>query len=201
VGLSFRVAQYQAGFESYHRIDAAARIQQAGSDDAAAAMRSGSVALVMQQLQDIMYNEIDADARGCLFGDDRALTQLRVQMQAARGSSEYFAEDIVMTIPGVGKYSGVAAVAEYISILTSPSFNDNNHVQLQSFQTIALDPANVDVLFADEEAVSAWQNFSRASAPVFNHTVRARQGRLRDLSVSHTKSILYGTFVWGCRGA
>ena len=88
-----------------------------------------------------------------------------------------------------------------ISILTSPSFNDNNHVQLQSFQTIALDPANVDVLFADEEAVSAWQNFSRVSAPVFNHTVRARQGRLRDLSVSHTKSILYGTFVWGCRGA
>ena len=177
---TFLLAQWEASFTGYHQLDAAARIQQAGAGATAAAMRASSVALVTQQLQELLLG-IDADARSCTLGGDRALAQLRIQMQASRGSAEYFADDIVMTIPGVGQYHGVAAVEEYIGILTDPSFNDNNHVQLQSFQTVSLDPANADVLRADEEAVSAWQNFSRVSAPVFNHTFefRACSARLK----------------------
>ena len=37
------------------------------------------------------------------------------------------------------------------------------------------------------------------SADIELITVRARPGRLSALSVSHSKSILYGAFVWACR--
>jgi hypothetical protein len=33
----------------------------------------------------------------------------------------------------------------------------------------------------------------------FQSTVRARPGRLRDLSVFYSESVLYGGFVWACR--
>jgi hypothetical protein len=38
-----------------------------------------------------------------------------------------------------------------------------------------------------------------ALAAGLDPTVRAAQGRLSALNVFHSKSILYGTFVWACR--
>ena len=85
----------------------------------AVAMGKSSAALLSQQLQDTVLT-IEPAARRCLFGTDRALTQLRIQMHASRDEEAYFADDIVMTIPGVGEYHGSRDVVEYVNVLSKP---------------------------------------------------------------------------------
>ena len=44
-----------------------------------------------------------------------------------------------------------------------------------------------------------WEDEADAEAALQDGTVRAHLGRLSALSVFHSKSVLYGAFVWACR--
>lgn len=76
-------------------------------------------------------------------------------------------EDIVMRVPGLGVYYGIDDALEYANIMASSDFNKGYHIFLQ--QVMQLDKVGENELHALVHMVSAWENFTRVSTPIYDN--------------------------------
>ncbi|GMH68075.1 hypothetical protein TrST_g11425 [Triparma strigata] len=143
-----------------------------GKDPIATAIRNASVALAFQEVQKII-NEFDQEAQSCLFVSDIQLVSLRAGVffgdqgdftDQALASIE---EDIVMRVPGLGVYYGDEDALEYALIMASPEFNNDYHIFLQ--QMYQMEFLGGDRLHLLAHMVSAWENFTRVSTPIYDN--------------------------------
>jgi hypothetical protein len=176
------VITWEAGFAQAVQFLTSGQLDQAGFSDSATAMRIAGQYSLMAQAQ-ALPSEVPEQDQSCLFLNDRSLTQLRSMMQAEpdmNEKSKSFDDNIVMNIPGVGIYRGRSSVVEYTRI-SDYRYNDFNYVVLQDFQNFRLSDTDIDVLHSRADTISAWKDFSRVSAPVFEHnfTFKPCSGRLK----------------------
>ena len=122
-----------------------------------------------------MIDGVDADARACLLLGDREVACARAGMfltaeSFTQGASQQLSEDVVMNVPGLGLYHGVADAMEYASIMSDPKFNRDYHTFLQQLVSMERSDARPDTLHMLIHMVSAWENFTRVSTPIYNNT-------------------------------
>uniref|UniRef100_A0A7S2VVU3 ABC transporter domain-containing protein n=1 Tax=Triparma pacifica TaxID=91992 RepID=A0A7S2VVU3_9STRA len=136
------------------------------------ALWNASSAMALLEAQNII-NGMDKEEQACLFTNDVGLTGFRAgQFFTKRGTFQektisVLEEDIVMRVPGLGVYYGIDDSLEYASIMASSDFNKGYHTFLQ--QMLQMEKVGENELHVLVHMVSAWENFTRVSTPIYDN--------------------------------
>ena len=153
------------------------------------AMWNSSQRSFERQMQTVI-GEIGAEDQSCLFLNDRSVAALRASVfltnrdNFEQGAERFLEEKVVMRVPGLGTYYGREDALEYAQIMSNPKFNGDYHVFLQQMLTmkfLAIDEINVV-----GNMVSAWENYSRVSTPIYdnNYGFTSCSSRIREWNLT-----------------
>ena len=153
----------------------------AAKDPTATASAKAAGAYLQSEIQRIIQ-EVDKEEQNCLFFTNAGLLGLRAGLFSTNpnfqtGAKNMMEPEIVMNVPGLGIYYGIEDALEYANIMADSDFNGDYHTFLQQYMKLDVmkweggegDELDYDKIHMLGDFVSAWENYTRFSTPIYDN--------------------------------